>query len=91
MKSLAVAVLVLLAGCSKKEEPGELDFSGLTAEQVAKAKAQATCPVSDEPLGSMGPPIEVEGAGAKVFLCCKGCLKKFHADPAKYVAKAAPK
>lgn len=98
----AVIAAALLGGCGGDEHAGhdhgtmeapkgDLDFSGLTADQAARAKAQGVCPVSGKPLGSMGAPIEVEGAGAKVFLCCEGCLKKFHADPAKYVAKVAPK
>ena len=45
-----------------------------------------TCPVSGEALGSMGDPIVVEHEGREVKLCCKGCVKKFNADPAKFVA-----
>ena len=45
-----------------------------------------TCPVSGEALGSMGDPIVVELDGREVKLCCKGCIKKFNADPAKFVA-----
>lgn len=37
------------------------------------ALAQATCPVTHEPLGSMGVPIKVDLAGKPVFLCCAGC------------------
>lgn len=45
----------------------------------------ATCPVSGEELGSMGEPIVLETDGSEVKLCCKGCLKKFEADNAKYM------
>jgi len=45
------------------------------------------CPVSGEPLGSMGDPIVVKQDGREVQLCCKGCTKKLAAEPAKYLAK----
>jgi hypothetical protein len=32
-----------------------------------------TCPVTGEPLGSMGPPVKVIVQGQPVFLCCAGC------------------
>lgn len=47
---------------------------------------QAKCPVMDEPLGSMGGPIKVMVGDKPIFLCCKGCIKKVQAEPAKYVA-----
>ncbi len=53
------------------------------------ALAQAVCLISGESLGSMGTPIRVEADGKVGFLCCKGCKKKFDADPAKALAKAA--
>jgi Cu+-exporting ATPase len=31
-----------------------------------------------------------EHAGVKYYFCCDGCLAMFRADPAKYLAKAAP-
>jgi YHS domain-containing protein len=48
---------------------------------------QKTCPVSGEPLGSMGAPVKVTAKGRTVFLCCAGCEKKFLADPGKYFKK----
>ena len=40
----------------------------------------------DEPLGSMGGPIKVMVGDKPIFLCCKGCIKKVQAEPAKYLA-----
>jgi hypothetical protein len=37
----------------------------------------------------MGPPIKEMVKGEPVFLCCKACIKKLHADEDKYVAKLA--
>lgn len=38
-------------------------------------------------LGSMGDPMQIVVANRLVQFCCKGCLPKFHKDPAKYLAK----
>lgn len=46
------------------------------------------CPVMDEPLGSMGDPVPVTVGGETLFVCCRGCVKKVKADPAKYFAIA---
>ena len=48
---------------------------------------QKTCPVTDQPLGSMGKPVKVVVKGRTVFLCCAGCKKKLLADPDKYLKK----
>jgi YHS domain-containing protein len=44
------------------------------------------CVVSDEPLGSMGDPIELVAGTRLVRLCCSSCLEQFNADPAGFVA-----
>ncbi len=46
-----------------------------------------TCVVSDEKLDEMGDPYIFKHDGKEVRLCCKKCLKKFDADPAKYMKK----
>ncbi|WP_038160689.1 hypothetical protein [Verrucomicrobium sp. BvORR106] len=46
-----------------------------------------TCVVSDDELGTMGKPYEFTHDGQQIKLCCKSCLKKFKADPAKYLSK----
>lgn len=51
------------------------------------ALQQKTCPVTDLPLGSMGPPIKVMVEGRQVFICCEACREKLFAEPAKYLAK----
>jgi YHS domain-containing protein len=49
------------------------------------------CPVSGEKLDAMGKPFVIVYADQEVKLCCKGCLKDFKKEPAKYLpsAKAA--
>lgn len=63
------------------------------AAPVARAGSSSkTCIVSGEPLGGdNGPPIEVSAKGRKVLLCCKSCVKKFNANPDKYLAMLAGK
>jgi hypothetical protein len=46
-----------------------------------------TCVVSDEKLGSMGKPYAFTNDNQEVKLCCKGCLKDFKKDTAKYTKK----
>ena len=93
MKTFVFASALLLAS-----------VSGLRAETPAAALAApapayplTTCVVSDEELGSMGKSItythKEEGKPDRVvLLCCKGCVRDFKKDPAKYLAKldAAP-
>jgi hypothetical protein len=50
---------------------------------------QKRCPVSDEPLASMGLPALVTIKGQDVYLCCEGCRKDLEADPDTYLAKLA--
>lgn len=64
----------------------EIIVSTPTEADVALIAKQAKCPVMDEPLGSMGQPVKVMIGDKPVFLCCKGCLKKIEAEPARYLA-----
>ncbi len=64
----------------------EITVTSATEADTALIKRQATCPVMDEPLGSMGQPIKVMVGDKPIFLCCKGCIKKIQAEPAKYLA-----
>lgn len=54
-------------------------------EMEAEPYTLTTCPVSGEALGAMGEPVEVTAEGRLVKLCCKGCTKKFEAEPKKYL------
>jgi len=57
-----------------------------TAQQAA-ALMQKDCPVSGEPLGSMGKPLAVKADGRELFLCCKGCEDDFRAKSADILRK----
>ena len=58
---------------------------------AANSYPLSTCVVSGEALGSMGQPIVIDHEGVEVRLCCKGCVKKFNDDPAKYLEKLSYK
>lgn len=45
------------------------------------------CLVSGEKLGSMGPPVAGTYHGQQIKFCCEGCVEKFNARPADYLAK----
>jgi YHS domain-containing protein len=62
---------------------------GVAPKQTDKEliEKQKTCPVTDQPLGSMGKPVKMLVKGRTVFLCCAGCKKKLLANPDKYLKK----
>ena len=64
----------------------QIAVSTSTTADAAAIAAQKVCPVMDEPLGGMGTPIKVMVGDKPIFLCCKGCIKKVTAEPAKYLA-----
>ena len=45
------------------------------------------CVVSGDKLGEMGEPFVYKYEGREIKFCCKGCLKDFKKDPAKYIKK----
>ena len=92
----ALVVLTLGCGGEKGEDEGagtKMDktdadpFAALSAEDQKLARAQKVCPVSDEPLGSMGTPVKETYKGRPVFFCCESCRKPFLKNPEKFVAK----
>jgi hypothetical protein len=82
----------------KEESAQAAKTGGLTADQIAAIKElpaseqqvamkQHSCPVSEEPLGSMGKPWKVSAEGRTFYLCCKNCEKDVKADPKSVLAK----
>jgi YHS domain-containing protein len=61
------------------------------AAEANPAYPLTTCVVSGEKLGEMGPAVVINHQGTEVRFCCNGCVKKFNADPAKYLAKLGKK
>ncbi len=72
MKTLLTTVLIALAATGfAADKPYPLD----------------TCIVSGNKLGSMGEVVVKSHEGQEIKFCCKPCVKKFDANPAKYLAK----
>lgn len=59
----------------------------LSPKDQEVARKQKICPVTDEPLGSMGVPDKVPVKGHDVFICCKGCKESLLEEPEKYLKK----
>jgi hypothetical protein len=53
------------------------------------AEEQGNCPVLNTRLGAMGVPVPVTIEGQKIFLCCKGCVKKATAGGKATLARVA--
>src|SRR5262249_50103970 len=102
--TLLIAAVLLAAGCNEAKPTAERDpnpnVSGedakikasldkLSPEDRALAEAQKTCPVTGEPLGSMGAPIKLMLKDQPVFVCCGGCPKEATKDPDKTLQKVA--
>jgi Cu(I)/Ag(I) efflux system membrane fusion protein len=74
----------------KPDSPGgsaAANLARLDAPDRQAATAQARCPISGEPLGSMGVPIKLKLNDRFVFLCCTGCEPKAKEDPAAVLKK----
>lgn len=71
------------------EDQAEIEaaLAKLAPEDRALAEKQKTCPVTYEPLGSMGTPIKVSVDGREAFVCCEGCVDELKNNFAKYEEK----
>ena len=72
--------------------PGEMgkveaELAKLPSADAASARAQKTCPVSAELLGTMGAPIKLDVNGETVWICCAGCEDALRNNPAEYLAR----
>jgi hypothetical protein len=65
----------------------EKELQSLPEADRVEAIAQKICPVSGEPLGSMGAPVKVAVKDTSVFICCESCRKKLLGDPDTYLGK----
>ena len=61
------------------------DSNDAKKSEKAKPYTLKTCSVSDEKLGGMGDPYVFTYQDREIKMCCKGCLKDFNKEPAKYV------
>lgn len=98
MKSAVIYLTaVLITSCSSVPEIVTVDpvgkNSGVVEVQSKPAPPRpyplTTCLVSDEDLDSMDERVSIVHEGQVYEFCCKPCVKKFHNNPAKYIAKLA--
>jgi len=78
---LLPALLLLAAVLPGADQPAP--------EVKAKAYTLTTCIVTDEKLDAMGGAVTLVHEGQEVKFCCKGCIKDFNKDPAKFLKKLA--
>jgi hypothetical protein len=71
----------------RESTPEPASPSGPSATDAALIARQKVCPVTDEPLGSMGPPVRLVVEGKAVFVCCQGCVAELQQNPKTYLAK----
>jgi YHS domain-containing protein len=71
-------------GCDKKISAEPAKYLPKLADDSI---AQVHCPVMGEPID---PAVFVEKDGKKVYFCCKGCVPKYSADPARYAGALRP-
>lgn len=97
----AVATGYFGAGTAAGDRPGPAPAPSVRADDSPVARAlqklppadralaarQKVCPVTGEPLGSMGVPKRVVVQGKVVFLCCDGCEDELREHPEKYLSK----
>ena len=60
--------------------------AAVTSSSV-KPYTKSVCIVTDNKLGSMGTPVTKVYKGQEVKFCCAPCVKRFDANPDKYLAK----
>lgn len=71
------------------EESLERQLARLGSDDRELARRQKICPVTGEPLGSMGVPLKIEVEGQSVFLCCAGCTSAVRKAPQEILKKLA--
>jgi hypothetical protein len=49
------------------------NIAQLNADDQSLSKLQVLCPITEEPLGSMGIPLKIIVDGEPVMICCEGC------------------
>lgn len=78
-------------GCVKKFNENPEEFTAALDKEIIAKQGEAyplkNCIVSDEPLGSMGDPVEYVVGNRLVKFCCKSCKGAFDNDPAKFLSK----
>src|SRR5512141_3342861 len=88
MKKIFVALcLAATALTASTALAAEGQASVQNKNQKLKPYTLKTCVVTGDKLGEMGDPYVYKYQDREIKFCCKGCLKDFNKEPAKYVKK----
>ena len=85
----ACVAVSFLSGCARDRAVAHSSSATAHHEHVASASqavGQKFCPVTGEPLESMGGAIPVKAHGETVYVCCQGCVDAVKKAPEKYLA-----
>ena len=83
--AVLISAPLIFASCGEKKAD-ESTGKANTENSEVKPYPLDTCLVSGEELGSMGDAYVFVHKGQEIKMCCKKCLKKFNADPDKYIS-----
>ncbi len=92
---LTLSASFLLVGCARDRATTTANLAPTQHEHIASSGSPASglssvgqkfCPVTGEPLDSMGGAIPVTAMGETIYVCCKGCVKSVNKNPEKYLA-----
>ena len=70
---------------AKRATSNDRSLDALNPNDRAIVEIQRYCPVTLEPLGSMGIPLFVSVGERKIAICCEGCRGSLEKEPAKYL------
>jgi len=85
---LLVGALSCVLGLVGQGSAAESSGTNPSKPKDAKPYTLKTCLVSGDKLGGdMGKPYVFVYKGQEIQLCCKGCVKDFDKEPAKYIKK----
>ena len=76
---------------AKRPASRERSLAGLNPNDRAIVEVQLYCPVTLEPLGSMGTPLFVSIGERKIAICCEGCRGSLKKEPDKYLGELEEK
>jgi YHS domain-containing protein len=76
--------------CKSKEQTKDCsktttDCTSKTGNSSGIVDSAKVCVVTGEVLGEEGPPVYYTYLGKEYAFCCAGCVKKFKAEPMKYI------
>lgn len=93
MKTTLLIMTLLFALPFAGAQPAQRPTEKKTAASKGTPKPYPlkVCLVTDNDLDSMGDEVSIVYEGQVIKFCCAPCEKKFRANPARYLAKLAPK